>query len=87
MQRMPAWFDITNLDSRGLQDMMKGRPFDPEGTQESVDYINRLVADEVAESGLPLSRVVVGGFSQVGVGGQGGGRGVGLGVEGWGEVR
>lgn len=30
---MPAWFDITHLDSAGLTQMMKGRPFDPEGTK------------------------------------------------------
>lgn len=33
---MPGWFDITHLDSAGLAQMMKGRPFDPEGTKARV---------------------------------------------------
>eukprot|EP00887_Chlorella_sp_A99_P006666 scaffold3.g6666.t1 len=63
--QMPGWFDITHLDARGLQDMMKGRPFDTEGTIQSVDYVKGLVAEEVA-AGIPESRIVVGGFSQGG---------------------
>ncbi|KAL4459022.1 hypothetical protein ABPG75_013887 [Micractinium tetrahymenae] len=63
--RMPGWFDITHLDQSGLQDMMKGKPFDPQGVAESVDYVRGLIAEEIA-AGIPLNRIVVGGFSQGG---------------------
>ena len=46
--------------------MMKGhRGFDPEGVNESIDYVNTLITKEL-ESGIPSSRIVVGGFSQGG---------------------
>ncbi len=37
---------------------------DDEGIQASADYISRLVRQEM-EAGMPSSRIVVGGFSQV----------------------
>jgi predicted esterase len=45
--------------------MMKGKAFDPEGTQESVEFVNGLIAAEVA-AGIPPERIVLGGFSQGG---------------------
>ncbi|PSC76869.1 acyl-thioesterase 2 [Micractinium conductrix] len=63
--KMPGWFDISHLDQAGLQDMMKGKPFDPQGTAEAVEHVGGLIAEEVA-AGIPLNRIVVGGFSQGG---------------------
>lgn len=63
--RMPGWFDITHLDQTGLLNMMKGRPFDPEGVAAAVSHVRTLIEQEVA-AGIPLSRIVVGGFSQGG---------------------
>lgn len=42
-----------------------GKPFDPTGTAESVDYVRTLIEQEVA-AGIPPERIVVGGFSQGG---------------------
>ncbi|PRW60012.1 Acyl- thioesterase 1 [Chlorella sorokiniana] len=63
--RMPGWFDITHLDQQGLMDMMKGKPFDQEGVAEAVEHVRGLIQQEV-EAGIPLNRIVVGGFSQGG---------------------
>lgn len=52
-----------------------GKPFDPEGVAEAVEHVRSLIAEEVA-AGVPPSRIVVGGFSQVG------GRAGGLGLVG-----
>ena len=63
---MPGWFDIDHLDEEAFQAMMKGhRGFDPEGTSESIEYVNTLIEKEV-QSGIPRERIVVGGFSQGG---------------------
>lgn len=42
-----------------------GKPFDPEGVAEAVAHVRSLIDEEVA-AGIPPSRIVVGGFSQVG---------------------
>lgn len=42
-----------------------GKPFDPAGVAESVAHVQSLIAEEVA-AGIPLNRIVVGGFSQGG---------------------
>ena len=63
---MPGWFDIDHLDEEAFRAMMKGhKGFDPEGTTESISYITDLISKEV-ESGIPVDRIVVGGFSQGG---------------------
>ena len=41
-----------------------GKPFDPEGVAEAVAHVRSLIQEEVA-AGVPPSRIVVGGFSQV----------------------
>lgn len=57
---MPAWFDISvgtlSMDANSI---------DRQGIQESVSYVQSIVEKEV-EQGIPLSRVVLGGFSQGG---------------------
>ncbi len=54
---MPSWYDITSLDNRANQ------PCD--GLDASVATVNALIAEEL-ENGIPLERIVVGGFSQGG---------------------
>ena len=54
---MPSWYDITTLDDRAGQEC--------EGIEETRSSIESLIAAEV-ESGIPLDRIVVGGFSQGG---------------------
>ena len=54
---MPSWYDITQLDDRA------GQPCD--GIEDSKAVITGLIEEEVA-AGVPLSRIVVGGFSQGG---------------------
>lgn len=54
---MPSWYDITSLDERA------GQPCT--GIEDSKAAITALIEEEVA-NGIPLSRIVVGGFSQGG---------------------
>lgn len=54
---MPSWYDITSLDDKAQQ------PCD--GIDESRSMISELIDEEVRR-GIPLSRIVVGGFSQGG---------------------
>lgn len=54
---MPSWYDITSLDERA------GQPCT--GIDESKAAITQLIEEEVA-AGIPLNRIVVGGFSQGG---------------------
>ncbi len=54
---MPSWYDITSLDDRAGQPCV--------GIDESRDAITALIDEEVA-AGVPLERIVVGGFSQGG---------------------
>lgn len=63
---MPGWFDIDHLDEASFMRMMKGdHGFDPDGTEESVKYVVDLIEQEV-QSGIPMNRIVLGGFSQGG---------------------
>jgi len=55
--QMPSWYDITSLDDK------LGQPCT--GIADSRATIDQLIAEEVA-SGIPLDRIVVGGFSQGG---------------------
>lgn len=59
-ERMPAWFDI----SMGTL-TLEPSSIDRVGIEESVSYVRDLVHQEV-QQGFPMSRVVVGGFSQGG---------------------
>lgn len=52
-----GWFDLYGIDR-----MMKGDK-DEAGIKASVDYLSSLVQKEVS-SGIPASRIVLGGFSQ-----------------------
>ena len=54
---MPSWYDITSLDDRANQPCT--------GIEESRAVVDALIAAEVA-AGIPLDRIVVGGFSQGG---------------------
>jgi len=54
---MPSWYDITSLDDRANQPCT--------GIEESRAVIGALIDAEVA-AGIPLDRIVVGGFSQGG---------------------
>ena len=54
---MPSWYDITSLDDRANQEC--------EGIESAREMVTALIEREVA-SGIPLSRIVVGGFSQGG---------------------
>ena len=54
---MPSWYDITSLDDRANQPCA--------GIEESRAVVDALIAAEVA-AGIPLDRIVVGGFSQGG---------------------
>lgn len=64
--QMPGWFDIDHLDQASFEAMMKGdKGFDPEGTAESIAYVDDLIAAEV-KAGIPPERIIVGGFSQGG---------------------
>lgn len=55
---MPGWYDIASLEAINAQE-------DKGGLEESKRYVEELVAKEVA-SGIPSTKVVVGGFSQGG---------------------
>jgi predicted esterase len=64
---MPGWFDIDHLDEASFMKMMKGdHGFDKEGTDESVEYVVRLIEEEIKVTGISPDRVVLGGFSQGG---------------------
>ena len=54
---MPSWYDITSLSDRA------GQPCT--GIDEPKAVVNQLIAEEL-EAGIPLDRIVVGGFSQGG---------------------
>ena len=63
---MPAWFDIDSLDQSSLMRMVQGEhSFDPEGTEESLSFVEKLIEEEI-DAGIPENRIVVGGFSQGG---------------------
>lgn len=54
---MPSWYDITSLDDRSNQEC--------EGIEDARKMVNDLIQEEL-DAGIPLSRIVVGGFSQGG---------------------
>ena len=54
---MPSWYDITSLDDRANQEC--------EGIEDARSLVNSMIATELA-AGIPLERIVVGGFSQGG---------------------
>ena len=54
---MPSWYDITSLDDRANQEC--------DGIDEARAMVGELIEAELA-AGTPLSRIVVGGFSQGG---------------------
>lgn len=62
---MPGWFDVHHLDLDALEEMMAGKPFDPQGVEESIAYIRSLIQNEI-QSGISANRIVIGGFSQGG---------------------
>jgi len=51
----PAWADIKGLSPDS--------PDDEEGATQAIEYVHKIIAEEVA-AGIPPSRIVVGGFSQ-----------------------
>lgn len=55
--RMPAWFDIRGLSPNAEQDEI--------GIERGRDMVEKLIAEETA-AGLPVSRLVIGGFSMGG---------------------
>ncbi|VDO13347.1 unnamed protein product [Rodentolepis nana] len=56
--RMPAWFDIYGLSVDS--------PQDEKGISKVAEQVCRLVKTEVETYGIPLNRIVLGGFSQGG---------------------
>ena len=55
---LAGWFDIAQFDKLAAGSVDHG------GIRESCDYLGKLVQQEV-DAGIPVSRIVVGGFSQV----------------------
>lgn len=55
--QMPSWFDLMSLDPTG--------PEDEAGIKSAAKMVNSLIADEI-NSGIPASRILIGGFSQGG---------------------
>jgi len=54
---MPSWYDITSLDDRANQEC--------EGIEDARKLVEAMIAAEL-DAGIPLERIVVGGFSQGG---------------------
>lgn len=57
--RMPGWYDIKSLST------LQGREEDEEGIVKSRNYFHSLIDQEIAK-GIPVNRIVIGGFSQGG---------------------
>lgn len=57
---MPGWYDILSFDD------LDSRSDDEAGITRSRDYFNTLLATEAKETGVPTTRMVLGGFSQGG---------------------
>ena len=55
---MPAWYDITGLDERSNENSP--------GLEDSVEIIRKILESEHKSSGLPYSRMMLGGFSMGG---------------------
>jgi predicted esterase len=58
--RMPGWYDIVDFDD------LQQKSQDEVGILRSRDYFVEMVRKEVAETGVPSTRMVLGGFSQGG---------------------
>lgn len=54
--RMPSWYDIVSLTDRGSHE-------DRDGLERTASYVLSLIEAEVS-SGIPSSKIVLGGFSQ-----------------------
>jgi len=55
--QMPSWFDLMSLDPAG--------PEDEAGIKAAAKMVDSLIAEEI-KSGIPASRILIGGFSQGG---------------------
>ncbi|XP_014368894.2 acyl-protein thioesterase 1 [Papilio machaon] len=55
--RMPSWFDLRTLDATA--------PEDEEGILRATELIHGMIEDEI-KSGIPITRILLGGFSQGG---------------------
>lgn len=55
---MHSWFDLWTLDLNG--------PEDAKGIRKAGELITTMLDEEIASSGIPASRVILGGFSQGG---------------------
>ena len=53
---MPAWFDLMSLDPNGAEDAA--------GIKKSKEVVEKIIAEEI-NNGIPASRILIGGFSQV----------------------
>ena len=62
--RATAWFDMPTLQIGG-DEARPSRPQDRNGLPAAVSSVHRII-DELVASGLPSSRIVVGGFGQGG---------------------
>ena len=58
--RMPGWFDLSTLDK-----LSDSRHDDEKGLLESISAVDSLIQAEI-DSGIPESRIILGGFSQGG---------------------
>jgi len=57
---MPGWYDITTFDD------LQENAHDEVGIVRSRDYFSNLIKSEIKATGVPSSRMVLGGFSQGG---------------------
>ncbi|CAN8097000.1 unnamed protein product [Discula destructiva] len=65
---IPAWFDIAGARGPHVTfDDLSAQPQDEAGLLHSRDYLVNLIETEVNTTSIPLSQVVLGGFSQGGV--------------------
>lgn len=55
---MPSWFDVESFGFAAMED--------EKGMMETVSSLNQLINNEIEESGIQPSRIVLGGFSQGG---------------------
>ncbi|KAI5300368.1 hypothetical protein KEM56_002510 [Ascosphaera pollenicola] len=62
--KMPGWYNVRLLSAQMTFEEFQ-RVEDEPGVVASRDYVNTLIAEEVSK-GIPLSRIVLGGFSQGG---------------------
>jgi len=55
---MTSWFDLLTLDADGKED--------EKGIKAAGETVMKMIADEETKSGIPSSRILLGGFSQGG---------------------